>query len=113
MSTSVMGTFYQGILTVAAQTLYTVAPGETFIPKTISLCNFGGNGTNAAKVTLNFVANGDIIANKNFILKDKMIAPPEVLFVNSDMYLQSGYTIQASADQENLINCQISGVKLT
>jgi hypothetical protein len=106
----VLGTFAQVELTNVYQTLYTVPSGETFVPKTIMFCNYS---TSPVNVTVNFVANGETIANKNYVVKDKLLIPPETFFVNPDMYLQVGFTIQAKASVGGTCNCQLSGVKMT
>lgn len=106
----VLGTFAQVVLTTDYQTLYTVSSGETFVPKTLLFCNFTSTPT---KVTVNFVANGDVIASKNYVVKDRLLITSESFFINPDMYLQVGFTIQAKADVTNTVNCQLSGVKMT
>lgn len=106
----VLGTFAQVELTNVYQTIYTVSAGETFIPKTILFCNFT---TTPTKVTLNFVANGETISNKNYVVKDKLLITSESFFVNPDVYLQEGFTIQTKADISGTCNCQLSGVKMT
>jgi hypothetical protein len=106
----ILGLFSQGILTTAYQTIYTVPAGETFIPKTISFCNIGSD---IGSVSINFVAGGEVAAEKNYIVKDRTVVPPDTGFLNSDMFLQSGFTIQAKCNTNNLINYQVSGVKIT
>ena len=61
----VLGTFNQVLLNGTKQTIYTVPPSHTFIPKTISIVNIKSN--TFPTFTLWFVKNGETPSDKNII----------------------------------------------
>lgn len=106
-----LGTFAQVVLDGTVQTVYTVASSHTFVPKTISLTNV--STTAIPTVSIWFVAGGGSLGDSNIIVKDKAIITTETVFLNTDMYLQTGFTIQVQASAGSVLNCQVSGVDMS
>lgn len=107
----VLGTFDQRVLDGTLETVYTVAAGHTFVAKTIALCNV--STTTIPTVSIYFVASGGTAGDTNVVVKDKAIITTETIFLNTDMYLQAGFTIQAQASAASVLNCQVSGVDMS
>ncbi|MDR3563308.1 MAG: hypothetical protein P4N59_18000 [Negativicutes bacterium] len=111
MSQQVLGLFDQRVLDGSLQTVYTVAAGHTFVPKTIALTNVSSSVI--PTVNLYFVASGDAAANKNIVVSQKAVITTETIFLNTDMYLQAGFAIQVQASVAGVLNCQVSGVDMS
>ena len=107
----VLGTFDQRVLDGTLQTVYTVFSAHTFVPKTIALTNISTSAI--PTVSIYFVASGDTSGNKNVVVKDKAVITTETIFINTDMYLQAGFTIQVQASAASILNCQVSGVDMS
>lgn len=107
----VLGTFDQRVLDGTLQTVYTVAAAHTFVPKTISLTNI--STTAIPTVSIWFVAGGAAAGDNNVVVKDKAIITTETVFLNTDMYLQAGFTIRVQASEGGVLNCQVSGVDIS
>jgi hypothetical protein len=105
-----LGTYDQRVLDGTTETVYTVATGHTFIPKTISFVNV--SASDIATVSLWIVANGGTAENKNKLIASKEIIGNETLFINPDIYMQAGYMMQVKASAASVIAFQLSGTDM-
>lgn len=102
----------QRLLDGTEQTLYTVLAAQTYVAKTIVLCNVSANTIPSINVWI--LPNGvSTTADQYKIVSGKAIVTTETIFINPDIYLQAGYKIVVKASAGSVIASTLSGVVIS
>lgn len=108
----ILGVQDQRLLTSAEEVIYTVPANSTYIPKTIALCNVSIN--TIPVISIWFLPEGiSAVEDKYKIVNSKAIVNQETVFINTDIYLQAGYSIVIQTSKDNVISSILSGVVIS
>ena len=91
------------------EVIYSVPTGETLIITQMVLCN-----THSVAVTVNLSltnSSATSTTSANRIFNSMSLASNETMMIASDMYLDSGEKLWASASSDDVVNILITGVK--
>lgn len=91
------------------ESVHQVPTGETLIITQIILCN-----THSSGVTVNLAITGSSATSTtaaNRIFSSMALAANETMMIASDIFLQAGDKLWASASADDVVNLLITGVK--
>jgi hypothetical protein len=91
------------------EVIYSVPTGETLIITQIVLCNTHSAGVTVNLSITNSAATSTTAANR--IFNSMSLASNETMMIASDMYLDTGDKLWASASSDDVVNILITGVK--